>query len=64
MVLYGSNDLFHWYLIKSSVDKYLRGMMGSPYKYFRIALIGSLLPDESISGMSADFTERWQNKLR
>lgn len=64
MVLYGSNDLFHWYLIKSSVDKYLRGMMGSPYKYFRIALIGSLLPDESISGMSADFQERWQNKLR
>ncbi len=64
MVLYGSNDLFHWYLIKSSVDKYLRGMMGSPYKYFRIALIGSLLPDESITGMSADFTERWQNKLR
>lgn len=64
MVLYGSNDLFHWYLIKSSINKYLRGMMGSPYKYFRIALIGSLLPDESITGMSADFQERWQNKLR
>ena len=64
MVLYGSNDLFKWFPIKTSVSKYLRGMAGSPYKYFRIALVGSLNPDESISGMSADFQERWQNKLR
>lgn len=64
LVLYGSNDLFNWYLIKTSVNEYLRGMAGSPYKYFRIALIGSLRPDESISGLSADFQERWQNKLR
>lgn len=64
MVLYGSNDLFNWFLIKTSVNEYLRGMAGSPYKYFRIALIGSLRSDESISGLSADFQERWQNKLR
>ena len=64
MVLYGSNNLFDWYLIKTSINEYLRGMAGSPYKYFRIALIGSLRPDESISGLSADFQERWQNKLR
>ena len=64
MVLYGSNNLFNWFLIKTSVNEYLRGMAGSPYKYFRIALIGSLRPDESISGLSADFQERWQNKLR
>lgn len=64
MVLYGSNDLFHWFPIKTSVHKYLRGMAGSPYKYFRIALVGSLSPDESISGISAEFQERWQNKLR
>lgn len=64
MVLYGSNDLFDWFPIKTSIDKYLRGMAGSPYKYFRIAIIGSLSPDESISGISTDFQERWQNKLR
>lgn len=64
MVLYGSNDLFNWFPIKTSVDKYLRGMAGSPYKYFRIALIGNLRVDESISGVSTDFQERWQNKLR
>jgi hypothetical protein len=64
MVLYGSNDLFHWFPIKTSATKYLRGMAGSPYKYFRIALTGKLHYDESISGISADFQERWQNKLR
>lgn len=64
LVLYGSNDLFHWYLVKSSVHKRLRGMAGSPYKYFRIAIIGSLSVDESISGLSTEFQERWQNKLR
>lgn len=64
MILYGSNDLFHWFPIKTSVNKYLRGSAGSPYKYFRIAITGHLSVDESISGMSADLTERWQNKLR
>lgn len=64
IVLYGSNDLFTWFPIKTSVNKYLRGMAGSPYKYFRIAMAGSLSPVESISGLSTDFQERWQNKLR
>ena len=64
MVLYGSNNLFDWYLIKTSINEYLRGIAGSPYKYFRVALIGNLATDESISGLSAEFQERLQNKLR
>lgn len=64
MVLYGSNDLFHWHPIGSSVNRYLRGLAGSPYKYFRLALTGSLSVDESITGFSADYIERWQNRLR
>ena len=64
MVLYGSNNLFDWYLIKTSINEYLRGMAGSPYKFFRVALIGNLAANESISGLSAEFQERLQNKLR
>lgn len=64
MVLFGSNDLVNWYYISSSVDIFLRSLVGSPYKYFRIALIGKLTPNESISGLSAEFQERLQNKLR
>lgn len=64
MVLFGSNDLVNWYYISSSVDVFLRSLVGSPYKYFRIALIGKLAPNESISGLSTAFQERLQNKLR
>lgn len=64
IVLYGSNNLFDWYLIKTSINEYLRGIAGSPYKYFRVALIGNLATNESISGISAEFQERLQNKLR
>ena len=64
IVLYASNDLFNWMPIATSVDKYLRGIAGSPYKYFRVALTGSLSVEESISGFSSDIQERWQNKLR
>ena len=64
MVLFGSNDLVNWYYIGSSVDIFLRSLVGSPYKYFRIALIGELAPNESISGLSTAFQERLQNKLR
>lgn len=64
IILYGSNNLFDWYLIKTSINEYLRGIAGSPYKYFRVALIGNLATNESISGLSAEFQERLQNKLR
>ena len=64
IVLYGSNNLFDWYLIKTSINEYLRGIAGSPYKYFRVALIGNLATNESISGLSTEFQERLQNKLR
>ena len=64
MVLFGSNDLKNWYFISSSVNKYLRGLVGSPFKYFRIVMMGCLGVNESISRLSTDFQSRWQNKLR
>lgn len=63
-VLFGSNDLVNWYYVGSSVNMYLRNLVGSPYKYFRLALMGSLYPNESISALSIDFQPRLQNKLR
>lgn len=63
-VLFGSNDLVNWYYVGSSVNMYLRNLVGSPYKYFRLALMGSLAPNESISALSIDFQPRLQNKLR
>lgn len=63
-VLYGSNDLQHWFPIWSSVDKYMRGFRGTPYKAFRLAVIAQLEQHEDIDGFSVQFTPRLTNQLR
>lgn len=63
-VLYGSRDLYTWHLIWSSKDHYLRGVRGTPYKYFRIAASARLNDGESIFGASVNFEPRHTNQLR
>lgn len=63
-VLYGSNDLQQWCTVWSSADEYLRGFRGSPYKYFRLAVIGNLDKDETIFGFTTEFENRLTNRLR
>lgn len=63
-ILFGSNDMKHWFYIGSSIDNSLRNLVGSPYRYFRVAVIGKMNADESISSISTAFQPRWQNKLR
>ena len=63
-VLYGSRDLFNWNLVSSSTDEALRGRHGTPYKWFRIALLLRLPAGESVTGCSIDFDSRYTNRLR
>lgn len=63
-MLYGSRDLQSWHPVWGSSDHYLRGMRGTPYKYFRIASQFILDTDESIYGCSIQYDERHTNKLR
>lgn len=63
-VLYASRDLYNWHLVWSSRDHFLRGFRGTPYKYFRIALLCNLSTDESIFGASLQFTPRQTNQPR
>lgn len=63
-VLYGSRDLDHWHLVWSSRDHYLRGFRGTPYKYFRIALVCRLDPGEDVAGATMQFTPRHTDALR
>lgn len=63
-VLYGSNDLFNWLPVWSSVDKYMRGFRGSPYKFFRLALICNLDKSESVLGCSVQFEVRMNDQPR
>lgn len=63
-VLYGSRDLSRWHLITSSTGHTLRGFSGTPYRYFRIALISDLCGGEYISRASVSFRPRLTDKLR
>lgn len=63
-VLYGSRDLTNWHLVWSSKDHYLRGFRGTPYKYYRVALLCKLRPDERIYGCSVQFEPRQTNQPR
>lgn len=63
-ILYGSNDLINWCLVWGSSDKYLRGFSGSPFKFFRLALISNLNDGESLYGCSVNLSLRFNNRLR
>lgn len=63
-VLYGSRDLFKWFPIYSSQDHYLRGFRGTPYKYFRLALICDFQKDENVIGCTVQWEPRYLNQPR
>lgn len=63
-VLYGSRDLFNWQRVWSSTDHYLRGFRGTPFKYFRLALITNLNKDETLYGFTVQYTPRFTNQPR
>lgn len=63
-ILYGSRNLLSWHLVWSSKDHYLRGFRGTPYKYFRLALVCDLTPEETICSASLQFTPRLTNRPR
>lgn len=63
-ILYGSNDLVTWRPLASSRNKYISGLRGHSYKYFRLALFMNLNKGESLTGCTIQFTEKGTNKLR
>ena len=63
-ILYGSRDLRNWFAVATSTDHYLRGFRGTPYKYFRIALICSLSHGESVSGATIEYNPRLTDQHR
>ncbi|MDO4929622.1 MAG: hypothetical protein Q4E59_00655 [Bacteroidales bacterium] len=62
--LYGSNDLTNWLPVWSSADKYMRGLRGTPFKYFRLVAFANLDKTESLYGFSVDYERRLANQLR
>lgn len=63
-ILYGSNDLKNWILVRSSQNIKMNGFRGSPYKYYRIAIVRNFDKSESLQGFSVQYEQRLTNKLR
>lgn len=63
-ILYGSRDLFDWHVISSSADHILRGISGTPFKYFKVALLCQLDPEEAIFGCTIEYLPKMTDKPR
>ena len=63
-VLYGSRDLINWYPIASTTTSFLKGVSGTPYKYFRLAIMADLKEDKSIYGATIDVEPKYNNRIR
>lgn len=63
-VLYASNDLDNWAVIWSSANAYLRGFSGSPYKYYRLAVIAKLKKGKCLQGCSVNYDNRLTDQMR
>lgn len=65
IILWGSRDLFNWGLVASTdhIDR-MRRENGTPYKYFRIGILAETRQDEGISGVTAIWDKRLDNKER
>lgn len=63
-VLYASNDLENWRIVWSSANAYLRGFSGSPYKYYKLAVIATIRNGKCLQGCSVNFNTRLTDQLR
>lgn len=63
-VMWGSRDLYNWYLIHSSQDEGLHNMSGTPYKYFIIGGLVTLTEGKSVSGASLEVEAKMTDVLR
>lgn len=64
LILYGSRDLATWHVVGSSTTNTLRGLSGTPYTAFRLAVIADLSASESLSDFSVEFTPKHTRVLR
>ena len=63
-MLWGSRDLRHWVAIAASADSVIRGISGSPYKYFRVGVKCDLGAEDYVTGCTIEFEPRHRDRLR
>ena len=63
-MLWGSRDLRHWVAVAASADSVIRGISGSPYKYFRVGVKCDLGAEDYVTGCTIEFEPRRRDRLR
>ena len=63
-ILYGSRDLINWHPLASTTTSFLKGISGTPYKYFRIASMVDFTNDNSLYGATIDVEPKLNNRIR
>ena len=63
-ILYGSRDLINWHPLASTTTSFLKGISGTPYKYFRIASMVDFTNDKSLYGATIDVEPKLNNRIR
>lgn len=63
-MLWGSRDLRNWFAIAASADGVIRGISGTPYKYFRVGVKCDLGAEDYITGCTIEFEPRHRDRLR
>jgi hypothetical protein len=63
-MLWGSRDLRHWVAVAASADGVIRGISGSPYKYFRVGVKCDLGAEDYVTGCTIEFEPRHRDRLR
>lgn len=64
IVAYGSLDGSSWVLLGACNDSFIRGVMGTPYRYFKFVIRGFIGAGDSISGVELLLMKRFSNRLR
>lgn len=64
LAVYGSRDLHHWSYIGSTRSIIKSGLGGSPYRFFKVVAVGTMLPAASLTAMDIEFFERMGGRLR
>ena len=61
-ILYGSNDLIHWFIIGSSNSRYINQMLAKgAFKWFRLAVKTTLKHGESLSSVTFSYRVKEDN---
>lgn len=64
VIVFASSDGFSYYPIGSAVGQQVSRLQGSPYRYFRIAIISTQNMSKALSTTSVYYTQKWRNKAR